>query len=548
MNKPIIFIIIDSVRSFKTGLDDRDKLAVMEKFGEVSIEFKNAFCSAPSSIMSASSMVTGISSAFIARNYNDWKFNEGSSIVSLQSILMKKGYEIFSIDNSKESREMMQTLTLPLRKKFFPKGFSHADYWTNKDICKILENLLSVHKPQKKSFFMLWFDCREDPLTSQYVEESINIFKKYNFYNDSIIFLTSDHGYPDPNSGLTKKTMKGIGHDMIVTDDNIQIPLYLKYPNCSPKKVYSLVSNVDFAPTVLDLLEIDQNELSKFSEGKSMLQTIKNENNKIVNDRTIRIDTRLFSQDNRITALRTKEFKFINYVDQKKHELYDLNIDKNEVSPLDTTQEKNKKILDKFISKFNEYEKKINGYHKNQIIKNLKNIKNEIISCNSIFINNKIPKELLRIIVESIKTINPKVKIYFPKEYDLFIPNVEIYDNKDNKKKYYFDYIFSIKEKTFFSFVPKNFLDDNNINFKKVFYFDFDMKKYSPFISKWFWPIWKYSLNKRFYKDEPKLILIDIIKIFKTVFLKYFLKKENKIDIYQQKQLRDRVLLNEKNK
>ena len=395
---------------------------------------------------------------------------------------------------------------------------------------------------------MLWFDCREDPLTSQYVEESINIFKKYNFYNDSIIFLTSDHGYPDPNSGLTKKTMKGIGHDMIVTDDNIQIPLYLKYPNCSPKKVYSLVSNVDFAPTVLDLLKIDQNELSKFSEGKSMLQTIKNENNKIVNDRTIRIDTRLFSQDNRITALRTKEFKFINYVDQKKHELYDLNIDKNEVSPLDTTQEKNKKILDKFISKFNEYEKKINGYHKNQIIKNLKNIKNEIISCNNIFINNKIPKELLRIIVESIKSINPKIKIYFPKEYDLFIPNVEIYDNKDDKKKYYFDYIFSIKEKTFFSFVPKNFLDDYNINFKKVFYFDFDMKKYSPFISKWFWPIWKYSLNKRFYKDEPKLILIDIIKIFKTVFFKYFLKKENKIDIYQQKQLRDRVLLNEKNK
>ena len=74
------------------------------------------------------------------------------------------------------------------------------------------------------------------------------------------------------------------------------------------------------------------------------------------------------------------------------------------------------------------------------------------------------------------------------------------------------------------------------------------MKKYSPFISKWFWPIWKYILNKRFYKDEPKLILIDIIKIFKTVFLKYFLKKENKIDIYQKKQLRDRVLLNEKNK
>ena len=109
---------------------------------------------------------------------------------------------------------------------------------------------------------------------------------------------------------------------------------------------------------MLDLLDIDQNELSKFSEGKSLLQTIKNENNKIVNDRTIRIDTRLFSQDNRVTALRTKEFKFINYTDQKKYELYDIINDKNEVSPLDVSQEKNKKTLDKFKEQFVEYEKK----------------------------------------------------------------------------------------------------------------------------------------------------------------------------------------------
>ncbi len=123
MEKPIIFIIIDSVRAFKTGLDDRDKLDAMDKFGEESIEFKNAFCSAPSSIMSASSMFTGIPSAYIARNYNDWQFKEGSSIISLQSILLKEGYKIFSIDNSKESREMNQALILPIRKKYLPKRF-----------------------------------------------------------------------------------------------------------------------------------------------------------------------------------------------------------------------------------------------------------------------------------------------------------------------------------------------------------------------------------------------------------------------------------------
>jgi len=58
MEKPVIFIVVDSVRSFKTGLDDRDKLDAMIEFGEDSIEFNNAFCSAPSSIMSAASMIT----------------------------------------------------------------------------------------------------------------------------------------------------------------------------------------------------------------------------------------------------------------------------------------------------------------------------------------------------------------------------------------------------------------------------------------------------------------------------------------------------------
>ena len=43
MDKPIIFLIIDSVRSFKTGLDDRDRLEVMDNFSKESIEFTNAF-------------------------------------------------------------------------------------------------------------------------------------------------------------------------------------------------------------------------------------------------------------------------------------------------------------------------------------------------------------------------------------------------------------------------------------------------------------------------------------------------------------------------
>ena len=547
MEKPVIFIVVDSVRSFKTGLDDRDKLDAMIEFGEDSIEFNNAFCSAPSSIMSAASMFTGVTSAYVARNYNDWQFNEESSIISLQSILQKRGYEIFSIDNSKESREMNQSLIMPLKKKYFPKGFSHADFWTNKDMNKILDNLFTIHKPQKKSFFMLWFDCREDPLTSYYIEECINIFKKNNFYNDSIIFLTADHGYPDPRSGLTKKTMKGFGHDMIVTDDNIKIPFYLKYPKAIPRKIDSIISNVDCTPTILELLEIDQSELSELSEGKSLLTTINEETGGTINDRIIRIDTRLFAQNNRVVALRSSRYKFVYYKDQKKYELYDLIKDKYETSPLNLNDKINKEISEKFLAKFENHEKNINKHHEKQIIKNLNKIEKIIKFSNNLFIINKIPKELLKVIVKNLKNMNSQIKIYYPMEFDEKIPGVELYKKNDNNK-FHFDYALSIKEKTFFSFTSIDYLKDKSIKYNKILYFDYDMKRYNQFISKWFWPLWKYRLNKNFYKDEPKLILLDMFKILKTIFKKYFRKKEDKFDIYQAKQLRDRALLNEKKK
>ena len=383
-------------------------------------------------------------------------------------------------------------------------------------------------------------------MTSNYVEECLNIFKKNNFYDDSIILVTSDHGYPAPKSGLTKEKMKGIGHDMIVTDDNIQTPLYLKYPKCEPKKIYSLISNVDYTPTVLDLLNIDQNKLSKFSEGKSLLKIIDDENKNNASDRIIRIDTRLFSQDNRVVALRSNKHKFVYYLDQKKYELYDLINDKEELSPLNNSDQKNQIILNKFLNKFNEYEKKINGHHEKQIIKNLDKIKKLINSSNSLFISSKIPKELLRIIVKALKNMNSKIKIYYPKLFDTEVLGLELYDQTETNKDYFFDYVLSINEKTFFSFTSKKILENKTIKYNKILYFDFDMKKYNPFISKWFWPLWKYSLNKKFYKDEPKLILIDMFKLLKIFFNKYFHKKEQKIDIYQEKQLRDRALLNEK--
>ena len=97
----IIWIVVDSVRTYKSNIDDRDRIAIMDKLGEESIEFTNAITGAPSSILSAASMFTGLPSVFISRHFNDWSFNK-KYINSIVNTLKESGYSIYSILNSRK--------------------------------------------------------------------------------------------------------------------------------------------------------------------------------------------------------------------------------------------------------------------------------------------------------------------------------------------------------------------------------------------------------------------------------------------------------------
>ena len=71
----IIWVLVDSVRSYHSQGDDRGKLPFMDRFGEHSVEFLNVVTSAPSTIMAVSAMMTSLPSYLIARNYDDFLFD-----------------------------------------------------------------------------------------------------------------------------------------------------------------------------------------------------------------------------------------------------------------------------------------------------------------------------------------------------------------------------------------------------------------------------------------------------------------------------------------
>ena len=61
----IFWFIIDSVRTYRTGKDDRDWLDIMDEFAEDSVHFTNAFTSAPSSRLAAGGFFTGLPTPFV---------------------------------------------------------------------------------------------------------------------------------------------------------------------------------------------------------------------------------------------------------------------------------------------------------------------------------------------------------------------------------------------------------------------------------------------------------------------------------------------------
>jgi membrane-anchored protein YejM (alkaline phosphatase superfamily) len=377
MNKKnIIWFVVDGVRAYKSGIDDRDKVDIMDEVAKEAVEFENAFTSTPSSVLSASTMFTGLPSAYISRHYNDFEFDE-TEIDSIVTMLEKNDYSIYSIFDAKALRCGLQTMAHSLPAKYRPKTSDHDKWWHNAEITKNVDHLFKKDHVKKPSFFLMWYNCRKDPKTSDHVKDAINIFKENGMWDDSIVIMNSDHGYPDPSTGLTVEFMKQYSHDMIVTDDNSRIPLILKYPGC-PKgaKIKNLVRTSDIFHTLIELLDFDNIDKSKMNysnpnNGKSLINLINGKDNSA---RIARIDTRLGMSNSRTTALRSDTYKYVYHVDQNKEEFYDIIADPYEMKDIILSNDFTvKSEIGKFRDLYKTQEADIFDYHSQKLKENLLN-------------------------------------------------------------------------------------------------------------------------------------------------------------------------------
>ena len=315
MNYNVIIFVVDSARYYNGGgVDDRDKLQMMDKFENESIYFSTAVSSAPTSVMSCASMLTGLPAYYIARNYEDFKY-DNDLFTSLPKILLEQNYEIKSNFIAREMRYKFGSIIPQIERKYWPKGLSEnhqikelGHVWSNSLLNDVLEKYLDKRNNHQPLFLLNWYNIRLDANTSNEVERGIKILKKNDLWDDTIFFLLSDHGYMDPIRGYTPEKLKemGLSHDLVLFDDNIRIPFYLKYPASKTISIDTQISTYDIFPTVLDILDLPfPSDIGYDILGKSLLNLINKTDDKYVHNEKVRTDGRFFAQDDRCTSIRS---------------------------------------------------------------------------------------------------------------------------------------------------------------------------------------------------------------------------------------------------
>lgn len=328
MNKyNVLYIFVDSVRRYHSDSDDRGKLDFMDEFAKEAIEFPNVVTSAPSTYMSISAMMSGMPSYYVNRNFSDFMFDK-NAFPSLPQILETHGYNIYNFWMSQESRETMISLLPIVDRKHWPRNYKHRDWWNNKKINTLVENTLPKVDKKKPTFFFVNYNCRLDPETGDTVKECLKLFREHGYTEDNTItVLCSDHGYPDPSKETSNPSfylLNNVGHDLVLTDDNIMIPFSIQIPNYEKGvRVDTTISSIDIFPTILDILGIEKDNRIL---GKSFLNYIAKPNS--INPKFHRTDSRLAFQKGRGTAIRNDKYKYIyyhdNFFEDLTEEFFDL--------------------------------------------------------------------------------------------------------------------------------------------------------------------------------------------------------------------------------
>lgn len=508
--------MVDSVRRYKTEGDDRSRLKAMDDFAKEAVEFKNCVTSAPSTVMSVSASMTSLPASHLGRNYDDFQFDNGY-FATLPGILKDNGWETRrSFIMHRQIREKLRQFEL-VEKKYWPKDFSHSKWWCNDDINRLIHNTLDKDRDRNKpQFWFIDYNCRKDEHMSEILQNTLDSLQDAGFTEENTIFVVcSDHGYPDPSKGITPEylSQKRLTHDIFMTDDNIMIPMILKYPGCQKgQKIENTMSSLDLMPTILNILGITISEdVSKKFHGINLIPLIDGDNGDIYKNRKIRSDARFIYQPGRVTGLRGEKYKYVLHQDDMREEFVYVGANElDEPSVIDSSDEDVQKELLDFRKSFQISEQKASeaqqeyaAFQLSQVISPIAKKYDEDISILMVgeisnFFASSIEQELIKNLKEK------KVSVTFLK--DLSILPQDKYTVAVMLRKRYspFKGESKVKKKAKLVLDAASLTSVSNAQKSRIFRFFEHFKL-----------IWR---NRDFYLNEPYLFFYEPYEIYKRVF------------------------------
>jgi hypothetical protein len=184
---------------------------------------------------------------------------------------------------------------------------------------------------------------REVAFVDRHVGAMLDSLKARDWYNESLIILTSDHGEALGEHGF-------VGHIHTLYDSMLRIPLIIKPPRSlgapGGQRRSDLASLVDITPTILACLDID---LFPLARGRDLLAR-----------KAADIDALLFCETHAPQAfhtlygLRDSEYKIISTPDQKKYDFHDLVQDPQETQNVKAEEEHLARRWHQKLKKFRE--------------------------------------------------------------------------------------------------------------------------------------------------------------------------------------------------
>jgi hypothetical protein len=331
MKKPHLFwILIDSARNYETDQDMRGLPKAVKDFGKEGLYFKNVITSAPSTLQSISSMMTSSPSYLMSRSYNNFR-GKLPCFDYFPDLLKANDYDVIGAIYFKHGREVMSDMFGLVDKKFYPKGLSHSqEVWTNEDIYHLFSKVLKNHDWSKSTMVYLHFNVRVDANVSDTVNKVIQDIKDKGLYDESVILMNSDHGYPDADKGYDFEAglKEGWGHDKYMTDDNILTPLVIRHPEFPAREIEEAAATIDIVPTLCSMMGIEASE--KFHGSDISTDGIS------LGERLIRTDNRYVGQSPSYHAYTLGSQKAIIYRETGQdddYSFYNLKTDPKEESP-----------------------------------------------------------------------------------------------------------------------------------------------------------------------------------------------------------------------